>query len=313
MKWKYIIPILLQFMQFSCTEIIDPTLTGSTVQLNAPADSLDACNGAQVFWWSEVNFANRYELQIVSPDFQHIDKLVLDTTITTNQFEYGLAPGNYQWRVSAMNNNDNTPYATRTLTIEDMTGFSSVLLFHIRPADSFYTNNKEQTFSWATDKRIKQYNFTLFFKNQLVDNQKITIDSIHEKLTWGDGDYKWSVQGRSCDSTTETSASSFVLDTKSPETPILQNPVNTAEINDSTVLFKWKSDNGATGTHCYDSLYIYSDSTLKSVLIKVQTDTMSSEEILHSGQRYYWRVKTWDMAGNMSNYSNTWNFMIARP
>jgi len=311
MKNKYIVILILLLFQFSCTEIIDPDMSGRQVVLLAPGDSLSACNGRQLFWWSAVDFAESYNLQIVSPDFQYVERLILDTIVEAHKIEFLLSPGNYQWRVASLNNNNSTEYATRTLTIENMDGLSSVALFHIEPSDTAYTNTKGQHFFWEADKRIKQYNFNLYYLGQRVVSKELSENTTEEQLIWGDGVYKWSVQGISCDSSSSISWSSFYLDTKSPEAPILLNPENFFETTDSVVLFKWARGTEETKMKLSDSLFVYADSTLKEILISKKSDTTSYQDTLHANREYYWRVRTIDEAGNLSNYSKVWRFRIS--
>ncbi len=88
------------------------------VILLAPHDSLKQAEGNFTFWWEEVTGAEEYELQVVSPHFTKIARLVLDETLTTNQRDEPLDSGHYQWRVRAVNPEYKTNWSTYTLFVD---------------------------------------------------------------------------------------------------------------------------------------------------------------------------------------------------
>lgn len=127
------IGIITLLFQYACTEIIDPDITGETVTLLAPSDSLITCNSNQSFWWEVTAFAEAYNIQIVKPDFQNTETLVLDSILTDNKLEISLAPGSYQWRVAALNTNTRTGYTVRTLIVDSLFDFSTTSLSLLTP------------------------------------------------------------------------------------------------------------------------------------------------------------------------------------
>lgn len=94
-----------------CTDITEPLLTSSTVALQAPANGVISSDNAQTFYWEPVKDATRYQLQLVTPRFDSIVVLLLDTIIPVNQFPWQLMRGNYQWRVKALNTNSSTSFS----------------------------------------------------------------------------------------------------------------------------------------------------------------------------------------------------------
>jgi hypothetical protein len=77
-----IMPILFNmFCLTSCSDIIEPAISKSTVTLEAPVSQYQSISYSVGFWWDEVDHALSYHLQVVTPDFTHPGKLVLDTAI----------------------------------------------------------------------------------------------------------------------------------------------------------------------------------------------------------------------------------------
>lgn len=108
---------------FSVNEPADTTtgyddISGLSVLLLAPFDSLKRAEGDFTFWWEEVEGAEEYQLQIVSPDFKKTELLILDNTLSQTQHSQSLDSGNYQWRVRAINPEYKTDWTTYTLFVD---------------------------------------------------------------------------------------------------------------------------------------------------------------------------------------------------
>ena len=92
---KYTISVILYLFISSCGIVVeDKTLEDERIILLAPPDSFQTDVVTQNFWWDKIGKAARYNLQIVIPDFNTIQSLVLDTTVTTTKVTYTLNPGN---------------------------------------------------------------------------------------------------------------------------------------------------------------------------------------------------------------------------
>ncbi|MCD4664836.1 MAG: hypothetical protein K8R68_06150, partial [Bacteroidales bacterium] len=83
-----ILLILLTFM--ACKDIIEDDLTRQSVNLLAPPDAFHTTISTHSFWWDVVEGSEGYNLQIVSPSFDYIERLFLDTNITFNRYDYSL-------------------------------------------------------------------------------------------------------------------------------------------------------------------------------------------------------------------------------
>ena len=95
--------ILLVLLLAACEEALETVLTGKKVILLAPVNNLNTTDTLHTFYWENLNGAVLYQLQVVSPKFDSITRLIMDTTIGRNTFSIDLDTGTYQWRVKALN------------------------------------------------------------------------------------------------------------------------------------------------------------------------------------------------------------------
>jgi hypothetical protein len=103
--------LLILIWAESCGEIIEPSIDKKNVHLLAPGNNYQSANNNVSFWFEAIDGALFYRLQVVSPTFDSIGVLVLDTLINTNKFMYTIEPGKYQWRVRAENNSSKTNFS----------------------------------------------------------------------------------------------------------------------------------------------------------------------------------------------------------
>ncbi|HEY0066750.1 MAG TPA: hypothetical protein VGB46_05295 [Flavisolibacter sp.] len=103
----------------ACESALDPELTTQRVRLQAPANNLLTTDSVHTFYWETLEGATRYQLQVVSPRFDSVARLGVDTIINRNQFSQTLRRGSYQWRVRAFNGGSTSAFSdTFSLTIQ---------------------------------------------------------------------------------------------------------------------------------------------------------------------------------------------------
>lgn len=92
----------------ACEEVLEKPLDEKKTVLVAPKDKLQTTELEHAFHWEEMDGATRYQLQIVSPSFDAIERFVEDTTVKKLFFNKTLTAGKYQWRVRAKNGSTNS-------------------------------------------------------------------------------------------------------------------------------------------------------------------------------------------------------------
>lgn len=117
---RYLKVLLLLLFVTGCEEIIEvEDISNDSVTILAPTDTA-VLNITDInFSWNSVEDAEKYKLQIGTPDFETTNQIVLDTTITDTSFNQTLELGNYQWRIRAENSDYQTAYSSQSFTVEE--------------------------------------------------------------------------------------------------------------------------------------------------------------------------------------------------
>jgi hypothetical protein len=308
MKLNILSVVLSLLLIVACEDIVETNLETSSVYLVAPPDSYQTTISTHTFWWDEVQDAEGYNLQIVSPSFDYVERLFLDTNIIANKYDFTLLPGEYQWRVRAYNYSTTTPYSTFSLSIDSTIDISQQIIQLLSPSNFDTTNQTQIQFNWGLLYNATDYSFQLYYQQEKILVKNLIYDTLTEQLLQGDGSYIWEVRGQNEFSNTAYSSRQVYIDTTPPNKPNLILPALNASLPDSTINFEW--DRGIiSGSSIKDSLYIATDLLMTNIIRNVETSALQYSDSLGPGQ-YYWRVRSKDRAGNRSPYSNIRNFTI---
>ena len=307
--WKYTISVILYLFISSCGIVVeDKTLEDERIILLSPPDNYQTDVVTQNFWWDKIDKAARYNLQIVIPDFNTIQSLVLDTTVSTTKVTYTLNPGNtYQWRVRGENNAYSTPYATRTITIDSSADLSQQVVVLLSPADNYATNNTNLTLKWETIYNADEYRLQIGSPD--INTIIVDVTQLGDtfKYTFTEGDYQWQVRAQNSGSNSPYTTRSFTVDLTAPTAPNLLSPTDGSIEISPTVTLLWSRDATALG----DSLFVLDlDSALISIAFPFFTTDTTYNYSGISGDTLLWKVQSVDQAGNGSSYSVIWKFII---
>jgi len=110
-KGILITTILILLFGAGCEEVLETDLTGKKVVLLAPVNNLITSDTLQTFYCEKLDGAGRYQLQVMSPRFDSIVHLIVDTPVTNNTFILDLNINTYQWRVKAINNSSSSDFS----------------------------------------------------------------------------------------------------------------------------------------------------------------------------------------------------------
>jgi hypothetical protein len=106
---KYCLLIPLVILSFAgCDTALEKNLSGKKVTLLAPVNNLITTDTLQTFYWELLDGATNYQIQVVTPRFDSIVRLIADTTTAKNIFLIDLDVNSYQWRVRAHNNSSSS-------------------------------------------------------------------------------------------------------------------------------------------------------------------------------------------------------------
>ncbi len=92
--------------------------------------------------------------------------------------------------------------------------------------------------------------------------------------------------------------------------PILVLPDSNSTVGASNINFEWIRGGSNSGSRIIDSLFISPNSNfsnfsklIRSSVNQVVVDTLSVGD-------YFWRVKSYDVSGNLSDFSSTRKFSV---
>lgn len=291
---------------YSCQDFIEVDLGKKSITVLAPANNTASSSSSQIFWWGEIKGAEKYNLQIVKPNFSSIQQLVLDSNITHNQFSYSLLPGVYQWRVRAMNNSSYTEYVTYNLTIDSSLDLSNQWVSLMSPVDNYSSNNFTHAFTWQPLINADSYLFQILLSGSVISTQTLTTTTANYTFI-AEGSYQWRVLGQNSNSTSlpANSTRNIIIDNTPPPAPVLTFPLANDTVS-NPVNLAWTPDISAT----MDSVFIYADTNLTVLVTGILTTGLSFNFNGTVGQDYFWRVRSGDAAGNWSAYATRRKFII---
>lgn len=309
---KYIFLIFGIGLFIACTkDFIEKDIKNDKVTIIAPVDNLSTPNNTITFWWDALEGAEKYNLQIVKPSFDSISQLLVDTNITGDKFVYVFTPGKYQWRIKAINGGGSTVYTTRSLKIDTTSNLQYVQVNPVAPIANFKTNSKTVVFSWNALLAANSYNLIISDLNGQIASFNTSNTSYQYTFT-NTGVFSWKIQAQNSFSYSQFSTLRYLkIDQTAPSIPALNLPNNNSLIVQDSMYLKWTRGSNDV---MYDSLFISTDSFSSQIRnISVSAKLIQINSIspgLSTNNFYFWRLKSIDSAGNISNYSNIRKFKL---
>ncbi|MBI2269773.1 MAG: hypothetical protein HYU69_05375 [Bacteroidetes bacterium] len=306
--------LMLVLICGSCKDIVEPDLGKKSVNLLSPANGYNSQSANITFWWEEVKYATQYHLQVVKPDFNNIQALMLDTNVTSNKFAYTFGSGAYQWRIRAENGSSQTAYVTRGFSVDSTLNLSGQAIVLVSPSDNFISNTYKQQFKWYPLSNADDYRFEMLSgTGTIYINATYTKDTLTYTFS-GDGTYTWRVKGQNVQSSTPFTSRTITIDASAPNTPTLLLP-NDQDSTTFSVGTKSKAainlswDRGTvSGSAITDSVLVYQVPATSNFLYKSTTSTIYSDSLPLG--TYYWKIRSYDAAGNKSAYSVVRSFKV---
>lgn len=102
-----------------CTDIIETDISNNKINLISPGKDVEVDCDTISFFWDEIDDATKYQLQVVSPNFDNVRYFLLDTITSKNRYTITLNANSYEWRVRAKNDYYTTAFFYNNFTIVD--------------------------------------------------------------------------------------------------------------------------------------------------------------------------------------------------
>lgn len=296
------------FISFAagCSDIIEKSLDKNQVIIQAPADNVVLSNYNVTFLWENIDHALQYHLQIVQPTFNSINTILTDTLVSSNKFETILSEGEYQWRIRAENGSSETQYIVHSFSIDTNKDISNVTMIVTTPTDNFITNNNIVLFQWLEVPYTETYLYTITDTN---NNVLRTLSTTQNKITdtLSEGVYYWKIVGKSSSVSTKPSVPRKIeIDQTPPNTPTLSSPSNNSIIQ-NPVTFNWSSTMIPR-----DSIIIATDSLFNNISYRAEVRDSTTITVPLTPNTYFWRVRSFDIANNLSQYSLSSKFTVTQ-
>lgn len=297
--------VLISFI--SCEEIlIVDDISEKEVILTAPANNTTLSSSGVTLSWETIENAEKYQLQIATPNFEVPQQIVTDTLITKNSFTQQLNIGKYQWRVRAVNSAYETAYATRSFEILNNDDFQNNTVILLTPSNNITTKTAAQKLSWDAIIGATNYQLQILDESNTLVKEQNTASTL-VNFTFDEGKFTWKVRASNGTAQTLYTARSITVDTKAPNTPVPSNPANASTTTNTSINFQW-SRTSIPGSPEKDSIYVYTESALTNLNFKDKGPSPYNKTLTTG--TYYWFVKSFDDAGNVSARSTVFNFTI---
>lgn len=309
-SYTYILAILIVLLTFSsCRDIFEKDISNTSISIQSPPDNYISQNYQVVFMWNATKDIQKYRIQIVTPSFDSIQRIIVDTLTANISLTLTLFPGRYQWRLRGENNSSSTSYQTRNLTIDTTTNLNNQTFNVNSPVDNYYTRNNIVSFSWLVFPYATSYEYNLMDSlNNIIKIKSVFTTTVYDTIP--EGVYKWKARALNTGNGTATQYSmhrTLIVDMTAPTVSTQSLPVNKDSVVNNVKLM-WTQQ---SGTYT-DSLFVSTDSTFQNIIYKngIQSSNFIILTALTTNNTYYWRLRSTDRAGNLSAYSSFFSFFV---
>ena len=270
-------------------------LVNESVVLLSPTNQLKTTDNNISFWWESIDIAPYYNLQVVTPNFNSPQSMLLDTTLTQNSFSLSLIAGNYEWRVCALDSISQTEYIKRNFTIIKDPNFEDETVRLLAPKDKLNTTSETITFWWDKIDKAESYNLQVV-KPKFDSIEELILDTLTNEDSYTldiiPGEYEWRVCAiNSSEQKTQYSTRSLFIDNENNlqnEDVILIAPTNNLRTSTKTLTFWWEEIDQATS---YVLQIVSPDFQHAELLILDEKLQGNSKVLTLDPGNYQWRVK----------------------
>ncbi|MCL4237456.1 MAG: M6 family metalloprotease domain-containing protein [Anaerolineae bacterium] len=292
------------------TVTVDTVKPAKPTLLSPEKDALVTTNQPS-FDWDDVPDAVRYDLQVDNSSAFGSPEVVAAPTGSAYTATVPLADGRYYWRVRAVDLAGNVGSWSSAWTVwVDVDPAPAPTL--LTPPNGAPTNDNTPTFTWGAVPGLTSYRIQVS-KNAAFSSTVINSTKSGTTHTPGtalaDGLYYWRVQAKGADGIWGlwSAVWTVTVDTVKPAKPTLLSPETKAILNTSQPALDWSDVADAA----HYELQVDNSSTFGSpeVSTSVTPSAYTVSPPLPNG-KYFWRVRTYDLAGNRSGWTSARSFTL---
>jgi len=307
LRYLYI-GIAIMMFTISCEDIIfEEDISESNLKILGPTNGASVISGNISFNWESVSDADKYQIQIATPNFENAIQIVLDSSISNTSFSKQLLANTYEWRVRALNSAFETSYFTNALIVNEVENFADKEVVLLSPINNLVSNQNTQNLAWKSVEGATEYRIQIWqpdSNGSIEHDEVVSLSSINYSFL--DGNYTWQVRAQNDTQNTLYFSRTILVDTAQPNTANLSTPIDKATESSGKISFTWQRED-MVGSIESDSIYVYSDIELKTLVFKDQSTNKQYDKDL-TASSYYWYIQSFDEAGNQSSNSTVFNF-----
>jgi hypothetical protein len=196
--------ICVTFLFIHCDETSSgiPDLSNQEINMYQPYDYSQLTNTLVEFAWENASNVSYYRLLVSSVDSNNSESIILDTSLTSNNFKKILVPGTYFWSVQGANYYSTTTGVSNYVFTIDTTNYqfeswdTSVRI--LAPSDSsVYLSEREIILWWELLEGAAGYEVMTITPN-FTDPEKIIMDEVYgrteekiQNLMLDSAKYQW--------------------------------------------------------------------------------------------------------------------------
>lgn len=304
--------LLVIVFVIGCAKWVSVDISDDSTVLISPIENQADSLQKKTFVWEELEGAKKYRLQIASPNFSDISYYALDSLFLGTSYSTSLIPNSYEWRVRGENDDFNSAWSTRNLTILTSTSLANQEITGLTPESGFNTNKMTQNFSWNELVSANEYSVTIVDEDD--KSTFVKVKEVEYSYTFPkEGLFTVNIQAINDASASLTSSISIRIDTTAPSDITLSSPADTLDSDSFPHTFTWSVKSVNKGSEITDTLFIASDSLLtkeilKKSLVSVTSLTLDTIEALPG--KLYWKINRGDAAGNSNTSIKSKGFWI---
>lgn len=315
-KWCIgILALTLSFLNQSCNSIFEKDISDEKVNVIIPTDNDTLFSNQVHFKWEEIKGADFYNLQIVKPSFADIDQFVLDSNIAGDESYQILAPGNYEFKIRGENGAHVSEFTKPVaIYVDSVSDLSEQFVSLISPADAIFTNGLDAiSIAWQNLFAAEHFEYYLkvgeSFETGSTIDQNLNIASLSYLISSEnfsvENVYHWGVRGVNTTSSSAFSSRSIYVDLTSPNSPTLLLPADEEIVDvDEEVTLKWTTgiDPGTIHSPVSTTVEIATTELFTDFITFSGITSDSLNHTFTTAGDYWWRAKTEDQVGNISEF-----------
>ena len=174
----------------SCGILVEIDISDKELTLIAPSDGVTVEGEDVTFQWDWIEGASEYRVTVVSPTFDQIERVEVDTTLSgerTTTLTAFLEEDDYQWRVEAKNSEYETTSEVRSFVlVEDLTvpSIKNEVISAISPQHGGTTTDLDISFRWSQVPDASGYILSIY-RDGVNDPAEVNDQALeNNKFSW---------------------------------------------------------------------------------------------------------------------------------